>query len=552
MSAAQVIILCAGGDLNDELKPVALTDRINNLSTLECLIHGLAELAVDLNNVHVAHTKSSHWDDFKETLRFDFNRIKLHEFATEKQHRSAFSLSRLIQDNCDGSRDLLILNGNALLLPTELNTLLKTKTSKILCVDPVFVNQDGIFLRYKGPSGGVEAKTSLNTEGFPGYMFAGAAFVKAEDVKTLISSRLPKDSSAYVEWLSHSLPKISLHNISKSLSTNLVGGSFASLSKQTIVRKKAGPEGIEKLKNEAFWIDDLPPTIINKFPAILDKQFKSTGGFFDMAYYPFPSLRSQLVSGQLSADEFLEIISNILDFMFNDLYPRRIGKFSQERFKESHLGRIIARIDVPSPDQYFDRMRGNETIVVNGKPFQTWKTEREWISANMDAFTAAYCPEQSHLIHGDFHLQNVLYDYEGNNFILADPRGELDGGDIFYDMGKLWHSLNGLYDFIHTDQYILDISEDGSEVNYYFTNEFGVELFHSMRPKVLEQLERHFQRMGIENGYERMLFNELMHFATLSPFHLHLNPISNRCERATVLYVRALELLDEFRMRTSF
>src|SRR5574344_420547 len=71
--------------------------------------------------------------------------------------------------------------------------------------------------------------------------------------------------------------------------------------------------------------------------------------------------------------------------------------------------------------------------------------------------------------HGDFHLENILYD--GEKFTLLDWRqnfGKLGNiGDIYYDLGKLWHSFyisdkmikDGFYTIkeIGEDKYIVDI-----------------------------------------------------------------------------------------------
>jgi hypothetical protein len=63
-------------------------------------------------------------------------------------------------------------------------------------------------------------------------------------------------------------------------------------------------------------------------------------------------------------------------------------------------------------------------------------------------------------IHGDLHFQNILIGKEPSDFLLADPRGDLEGLDIYYDLGKLWHSFNGKYDLIHTDISHTQVLED--------------------------------------------------------------------------------------------
>lgn len=63
-----------------------------------------------------------------------------------------------------------------------------------------------------------------------------------------------------------------------------------------------------------------------------------------------------------------------------------------------------------------------------------------------------FTPQELVMIHGDFHFQNILISDDYSDFVIADPRGELAGSDIFYDFGKLWHSFDGKYDLIHTKQ----------------------------------------------------------------------------------------------------
>jgi len=46
--------------------------------------------------------------------------------------------------------------------------------------------------------------------------------------------------------------------------------------------------------------------------------------------------------------------------------------------------------------------------------------------------------------HGDFHLENILYDKESGKWVLLDWRqnfGNSMHGDTFYDIAKMWHSL---------------------------------------------------------------------------------------------------------------
>lgn len=46
--------------------------------------------------------------------------------------------------------------------------------------------------------------------------------------------------------------------------------------------------------------------------------------------------------------------------------------------------------------------------------------------------------------HGDFHLENILYDKDTNQWVMLDWRqnfGKSMTGDLYYDIAKMWHSL---------------------------------------------------------------------------------------------------------------
>jgi hypothetical protein len=64
-------------------------------------------------------------------------------------------------------------------------------------------------------------------------------------------------------------------------------------------------------------------------------------------------------------------------------------------------------------------------------------------------------------LHGDFCFSNILFDFRAGRVKTIDPRGtDALGrpsrfGDLRYDLGKLAHSVLGLYDFIVAGFYLL-------------------------------------------------------------------------------------------------
>ena len=65
------------------------------------------------------------------------------------------------------------------------------------------------------------------------------------------------------------------------------------------------------------------------------------------------------------------------------------------------------------------------------------------------------------VMHGDFCLSNIFYDFRAGTIRTVDPRGHINGqvpsifGDLRYDLAKLYHSVIGGYDFITAGRYRL-------------------------------------------------------------------------------------------------
>lgn len=130
------------------------------------------------------------------------------------------------------------------------------------------------------------------------------------------------------------------------------------------------------------------------------------------------------------------------------------------------------------------------------------------------------------------------------DFILADPRGELNGSDIYYDFGKLWHSFNGFYDLIHTDI---------SEASMLYTNQeessFSLKLGNSDLLSIYQQIKNDVEKLILNYPIAKdpdfklkIHFAEVMHFSSLMWFHLKHDKTENR---ALCLYLQAIRLAND-------
>ena len=70
-------------------------------------------------------------------------------------------------------------------------------------------------------------------------------------------------------------------------------------------------------------------------------------------------------------------------------------------------------------------------------------------------------------------FSNIFYDANKKLPIVIDPRGSLNdrdfsnAGPIIYDVAKLNHSINGLYDQIISKRYFLDYSDNLASINFH-------------------------------------------------------------------------------------
>ncbi len=154
-----------------------------------------------------------------------------------------------------------------------------------------------------------------------------------------------------------------------------------------------------------------------------------------------------------------EMLSNITD---ESLMRRFLDDCQEKLWREIYTDRKTFLNDCKSMYQWktVDRISSlfgselDKVSFINGievKPIQVMLTEVDW-----DLFYDKSIPSY---FHGDLQPENVLYDRDGDNFVLIDWRqsfGESSEiGDVYYDLGKLYHAimingqsiLKGMFDY---------------------------------------------------------------------------------------------------------
>lgn len=330
----------------------------------------------------------------------------------------------------------------------------------------------------------------------------------------------------------------------------LIGGSYANLRRITVVRKEINrKERSKKLSNEIRWLLKLPSDLKPYFPKVLNYEIRSSRVFYEMPYYGIPSLRHLLFEREFDADKALELLGEVMGFMFKRIYSRNQRKGGEGWVRKLHLKRIEMRLlETKRKSKILSNIIEAKKIVLNGQTYENIPILlskiifRPQLVRNLE-------PPIICMIHGDLHFQNILVAINKTNkykFILTDPRGELLGSDPIYDLGKIWHSCHGLYDFLHEDLFELNVDISNGE-------SVRAQLKIKKLP-ALEEYNRIFR--GIpplikdypmiqedKDWLMRTFFSEAAHFCSVMPFHLKFD---GQEKRAISLYLTGVKLINEF------
>ena len=138
------------------------------------------------------------------------------------------------------------------------------------------------------------------------------------------------------------------------------------------------------------------------------------------------------------------------------------------------------------------------------------------------------------VIHGDLCFANIMVD-ENYSFIkVIDPRGKFGNFDIYgdfrYELAKLFHSVDGKYDFIIKDLFKINYKSEENEVNYSIINR--------VRTFDLYQTFLEVFKEAIGNDLKKIELIEALLFLTMIPLH------NESFEHQLVMLGTGLEILN--------
>lgn len=268
-----------------------------------------------------------------------------------------------------------------------------------------------------------------------------------------------------------------------------------------IVRKTS--EKINKILAEARWFKDIPERISLHSPRLL----KILENGYELEYLYLLPLNEIFIFGDLPINIWNKILLSCRDFLsLCSSYESIIPTLNTTSI---YKNKTLERLEIFSKQREINL---SKKIILNGKNYPSLLNIAQKCFNNLDLKS-----EVPHtLIHGDFCLSNILYDFRGQTPKVIDPRG-LDGngdfslhGDPNYDIAKLAHSILGGYDAIIAKiQTCREIS-----VSSKFIYLYNFEYFTSEK---LELIRENFTK--IFNTDKRIYSIMVLLFLSMLPLH---------------------------------
>lgn len=324
----------------------------------------------------------------------------------------------------------------------------------------------------------------------------------------------------------------------------LAGGSYARTyvhlhpQGRRIVRKEAFGEGQDKLSDEIGWLRGLDDTARRHFPDVVEHRIGMRGASMDLHYHRLPTLRGLILSGAIDEEEAALWVRRVLAVLKRDLYPAGDREVPEDYIRRTHLDRIVARLsETAAALPYRHRLWAADRVRVNG----VWLRNIGSVVADLrrdERMLALLTPERLRRTHGDLHFDNVLIDRHNHRFLLIDPRGN-PGYDVAYDLGKVWHSVNSLYDLIHGGHVRVAVGETG--IDYTITAPELVTFYRRVRRRLHTWLAATQWHQGEPRWLLKVRLAEAAHMCSVMPFHIAHD------ERETVAlacYARGVELIN--------
>lgn len=223
----------------------------------------------------------------------------------------------------------------------------------------------------------------------------------------------------------------------------------------------------DKFIGEIKWYLKLPADVEYVRPRIFDYSTSYVNPYVSMEYYAYHTVHELFLYGDLTLQQWIDIFNRIR-FVCDDFKRYTVQDANiRQALEEMYLTKTLQRFEKMKKDERFLAFF-ESPITVNGKRYLPLN---EIVTALEKAIPEMlYDVDTFNIIHGDLCFANIMVDSNFSFIKMIDPRGKFGTYDIYgdfrYELAKLFHSVDGKYDFIIKDLFDLDYNTETSCINY--------------------------------------------------------------------------------------
>lgn len=223
----------------------------------------------------------------------------------------------------------------------------------------------------------------------------------------------------------------------------------------------------DKFIGEIKWYLKLPADVEYVRPRIFDYSTSYVNPYVSMEYYAYHTVHELFLYGDLTLQQWIDIFNRIR-FVCDDFKRYTVQDANiRQALEEMYLTKTLQRFEKMKKDERFLAFF-ESPITVNGKKYQP--LEKIIVALETTIPEMLYDVDTFNIIHGDLCFANIMVDSNFSFIKVIDPRGKFGTYDIYgdfrYELAKLFHSVDGKYDFIIKDLFDLDYNIETSCINY--------------------------------------------------------------------------------------